>query len=222
MPEPFAPVRGAAAPLLRPNIDTDTISPGSRPAARATAAPATGFSERGSATLAADLFAGWRYDESGAEIASFVLNRTEFRHAKILLAGANFGCGSSRESAVWMLKEWGLRCIVAPSFGEIFYGSCFKNGILPVQLDEATVERLAAEAEAGEPAALFDVDLEHDTIRTPSGESVRIELPKLRRDALLRGLDDIEQTLARDAEIARFEARASEAYPWIYAPEHAR
>jgi 3-isopropylmalate/(R)-2-methylmalate dehydratase small subunit len=217
--EPFLAFRGAAAPLLRANIDTDTISPGSRPA---TSTTKSSFGERGSTTLAADLFANWRYDTEGNEDPNFVLNRAEFRNAKILLAGRNFGCGSSRESAVWMLKEWGLRCIVAPSFGEIFYGSCFKNGILPVQLDEATVERLAAEAEAGEPTALFEVDLEHDAIRTPSGESVRIELPKLRRDALLRGLDDIEQTLARDAEIARFEAAASAAYPWLYAPENAR
>jgi 3-isopropylmalate/(R)-2-methylmalate dehydratase small subunit len=219
MAEPFLAFRGAAAPLLRANIDTDTISPGSRPANSTTK---SSFGERGSTTLAADLFANWRYDAEGNEDPNFVLNRAEFRNAKILLAGRNFGCGSSRESAVWMLKEWGLRCIVAPSFGEIFYGSCFKNGILPVQLEEATVERLAAEAEAGEPAAVFEVDLEHDTIRTPSGESVRIELPKLRRDALLRGLDDIEQTLARDEEIARFEASASAAYPWLYAPESAR
>ena len=208
MPEPFVRVRGAAAPLLRPNIDTDTISPGSRAAGR-----------QSPSTLADDLFANWRYDENGAEDPSFVLNRPEFREAKILLAGPNFGCGSSRESAVWMLKEWGLRCIVAPSFGEIFYGSCFKNGLLPVHLAESEIERLAREAAPGAPGALFEVDLERDTIRTPSGAHVRIELPKIRRDALLGGRDEVEQTLERAADIARFEARAAAAYPWLYLVE---
>jgi 3-isopropylmalate/(R)-2-methylmalate dehydratase small subunit len=215
MAEPYVAFQGAAAPLLRANIDTDTISPGSRPAG---SAARSSFGERGSNTLAADLFANWRYDADGNEDPEFVLNRPEFRNAKILLAGRNFGCGSSRESAVWMLKEWGLRCIVAPSFGGIFYDSCFKNGILPVQVDEATLERLAAEAQGGEPAALFEVDLDGNSLRTPSGESVRIELPKLRREALLYGLDDIEQTLARAADIARFEATASAAFPWLYSP----
>jgi 3-isopropylmalate/(R)-2-methylmalate dehydratase small subunit len=211
--EPFTTLRGAAAPLLRPNIDTDVISPGSRAAGSKTE---TAFSERGSTTLAADLFGNWRYTADGDEDPEFVLNRTEFREAKILLAGRNFGCGSSRESAVWMLREWGLRCLVAPSFGEIFYGSCFKNGILPVILDEGTIEELAREALPGAPSAIFEVDLPNGVIRAPSGAEVRFELAKIRRDALATGRDEIEQTLARSDEIARFEAAAAAKYPWLY------
>jgi 3-isopropylmalate/(R)-2-methylmalate dehydratase small subunit len=215
MAEPFARLCAAAAPLMRANIDTDTISPGSRPAGKI--APQT-FGEYGSSTLAADLFANWRYLENGEEDPAFVLNRPPFRRAKILIAGPNFGCGSSRESAVWMLKEWGIRCIVAPSFGEIFYGSCFKNGLLPVVLPEADVERLAREAEPGEPEALFEIDLTRDLLVTPSGERVRIELPKIRRDALLTGRDDIDLTLERYEEIARFEVAAAADHAWLYWP----
>jgi 3-isopropylmalate/(R)-2-methylmalate dehydratase small subunit len=201
MAEPFTTLRGAAAPLLRPNIDTDTISPGSRVA--------------GSKTEP-ELFGNWRYAENGDEDPEFVLNRSEFREAKILLAGRNFGCGSSRESAVWMLREWGLRCLVAPSFGEIFYGSCFQNGVLPVILDEATIDDLAREARPGAPSAIFEVDLPTGIIRTPSGAEVRFQLAKRRRDALLTGRDEIEQTLARCDEIARFEAAAAAKFPWLY------
>lgn len=215
MAEPFTTLRGAAAPLLRPNIDTDTIAPGSRAAGSKTEAA---FNERGSTTLSADLFANWRYTENGEEDPEFVLNRTEFREAKILLAGRNFGCGSSRESAVWMLREWGLRCLVAPSFGEIFYGSCFKNGVLPVILDEETIDDLAREALPGAPSAIFEVDLPNGLIHAPSGAEVRFELAKLRRDALLTGRDEIEQTLARSAEIARFETAAAAKFPWLYRP----
>jgi 3-isopropylmalate/(R)-2-methylmalate dehydratase small subunit len=203
MSDPFITVRGAAAPLLRANIDTDTISPGSRQAGRAP-------------SLAGDLFAGLRYDAAGNENPDFVLNRPEFREAKILLAGANFGCGSSRESAVWMLKAWGLRCIIAPSFGEIFHGNCFKNGVLPIVLDEPTIALLAREAEPGDPDALFDVDLIGTMIWTPSGRTIGFELPKIRRDALLGGLDEIEQTLAYADAIERFEAAAASAAPWTY------
>jgi 3-isopropylmalate/(R)-2-methylmalate dehydratase small subunit len=212
--ERFELLRGAAAPLLRANIDTDTISPGSKSPARQ--AKAAEFNAQGSRTLAADLFGGWRYDEGGDEVPDFVLNRPEFRTAKILLAGRNFGCGSSRESAVWMLKEWGLRCIIAPSFGEIFYGSCFKNAVLPIQLDESAVAQLALEAEPGAPGAIFEVDLRANEIRTPLGRTLAIDVPKLRRDALLEGLDEIDLTLGRDAEIGRFEAEAARVAAWLY------
>jgi 3-isopropylmalate/(R)-2-methylmalate dehydratase small subunit len=206
MPEPFHAFSGTAAPLVRPNIDTDTISPGSRPGGRPP-----------SANIADDLFAGWRYDRNGAEVPDFVLNRPAFRDAKILLAGRNFGCGSSRESAVWMLKAWGLRCIVAPSFGDIFYGSCFTNGLLPVRLDEDTVAELAAQAEPGAPDALFFVDLAREEIRTPAGATIRIEVPAIRRHALLHGLDEIAQTLERAGDIARFESEAVRRSPWLQA-----
>lgn len=208
MAEPFVTLTGAAAPLLRPNIDTDTIAPGSRPGGGAAPVSSSG--------LAGELFAGWRFDAAGNEDPHFVLNRPEFRAANILLAGRNFGCGSSREAAVWLLKDWGFGCIVAPSFGEIFYGSCFKNGLLPVKLNEAVIERLAEEAAPGAPDALFEVDLTRDRIRTPSGTHVTFELPKIRRAALLGGLDDIDQTLGNAAAIARFEADAAAARPWLY------
>ncbi len=205
MPEPFRAFWGTAAPLVRPNIDTDTISPGSRPGGR----PA-------SANIADDLFAGWRYDASGAEMPDFVLNRPAFRDAKILIAGRNFGCGSSRESAVWMLKAWGIRCIVAPSFGDIFYGSCFTNGLLPVRLDEDAIATLAAQAEPGAPDALFFVDLANEEIRMPAGTAIRIDVPPIRRHALLNGLDEIDQTLERTGDIARFEDEAALRSPWLH------
>ncbi len=213
--EPFVTLRGAAAPLFRANIDTDTISPGSRPIGSAANVPASPAS---SVTLAGELFAGWRYDERGEADPSFVLNRAEFRAAPILIAGRNFGCGSSRESAVWMLKEWGFRCIVAPSFGEIFQSSCFKNGLLPIQFDETTVAALAREAEPGAPLALFEVDLANDVVRTPAGATLRIDIPNIRREALLGGFDEIEQTQLRSDAIARFEAEAARTSPWLYAP----
>lgn len=209
MAEVFAPVSGVAAPLLLSNIDTDTIAPGSRPLSRAKVQE---FSEKGSASLAADLFGNWRYDKDGEEIADFVLNRPEFRSARILLAGENFGCGSSRESAVWMLKEWGIRCIIAPSFGEIFYGNCFKNGLLPVVLPEAQIRDLAAEVSLGP----FAVDLAAQFIRTPSGKLLPLAVPEFLRRGLLDGVDEIDLTLRRDAEISTFLSRAAQERPWQY------
>lgn len=219
MTETLRSVSGIAAPLLRANIDTDTIAPGSRTVKRGQKQE---FSEKGSSTLAEDLFANWRYDADGAEIADFVLNRPAFRNARILIAGANFGCGSSRESAVWMLKEWGIRCILAPSFGEIFYGSCFKNAVLPATLPDAEIRALANEAAPGAPTALFDVDLVEQRIRAPSGRIVPLHVPEFLRRTLLEGLDEIDATLQRVADIAAFHARATAARPWIYRPSAAR
>ena len=214
MAERFTTVVGAAAPLLRDNIDTDTIAPGSGPLKGKQA-----FVEKGSLTLADELFANWRYDSAGQALPDFVLNRPQFREARFLLAGANFGCGSSRESAVWMLKEWGIRCVVAPSFGEIFYNSCFKNGVLPVVLPAKTVAQLAEEALPGAPAALFTVDLANALLTTPSGRAVPFGVPALRRRGLLEGLDDIELTLQRQAEIDAFLQAARRTSPWAY-PKH--
>ncbi len=211
MAEPFTTLVGAAAPLLRDNIDTDTIAPGSGPLKTKPV-----LTEKGSTTLAEELFANWRYDSAGNEIADFVLNRPPYRTARILLAGANFGCGSSRESAVWMLKEWGIRCVIASSFGEIFYNSCFKNGVLPVVLPAATVAELAAEALPVAPSAQFTVDLAETVLTTPQGRSIRFTVPELRRRGLLEGLDDIELTLRRAAEIGAFLDVARQTYPWAY------
>jgi len=207
MSEKFVSVTGAAAPLLRANIDTDTISP---------ARTEKEFGEKGGSNLAQFLFANWRYDENDNPLPDFVLNRTSFKSAKILLTGPNFGCGSSRESAVWMLKAFGISCVIAPSFGEIFYNNCFKNGALPVILDEATIDGLAKEAEPGEPEAIFTVDLESQTIATPSGKTVPFTIPAFRRQGLLEGLDEISLTLQRDAEISEFATRAKQSRPWAY------
>ncbi len=215
MPDIVTKISGAAAPLLRANIDTDTISPGSRPQKRAKTQE---FTEKGSTSLAQDLFANWRYDQAGNELPDFILNRPEFRDARILLAGENFGCGSSRESAVWMLKEWGIRCVIAPSFGEIFYGNCFKNAVVPLILPDAEIRALAAEAAPGAPTALFEVDLTGMVIRTPAGRKMSLQIPEFLRRALLEGLDEIDVTLQRRAEIAAFAVRAKTTYPWIYRP----
>jgi 3-isopropylmalate/(R)-2-methylmalate dehydratase small subunit len=216
MAETLRRVTGVAAPLLRANIDTDTISPGSRTAKRGQKQE---FSEKGSSTLAADLFANWRYDAEGEVLPDFVLNRPAFRAAKILIAGDNFGCGSSRETAVWMLKEWGIRCILAPSFGEIFYGSCFKNAVLPAILPEDEIRALADEAAQG---GVFDVDIETQRISTPNGRIVPLRVPEFLRRGLLDGLDEIDVTLQRDADIAAFYAAAKAERPWIYRPSAAR
>lgn len=213
MADRFTTITGAAAPLLRANIDTDTISPGSR---RQTSGTKQEFAEKGSSTLAQELFANWRYDEAGRELPDFVLNQPRFRSARVLLAGENFGCGSSRESAVWMLKEWGIRCIIAPSFGEIFYNNCFANGVLPLILPAILIGELAEEAASGAPSALFTVDLTANTLVTPSGRTIRFSLPGFRRRGLLEGLDEIAVTLQETARIDTFLHRLRDAYPWAY------
>ena len=215
MAERFTTLVGAAAPLLRDNIDTDTISPGtktSRPGDKVE------FSEKGSSHLAQELFANWRYDEDGNELPQFVLNRPPFRAAKILIAGANFGCGSSRESAVWMLKEFGIRCVIAPSIAGIFTDNCFANAVLPITLPESTVRELADEAAPGAPAALFTVDLSTSEVVTPSGRVVAFSLPEFRRRGLLEGLDELAVTLQSAARIEAFLARARRDWPWAYQP----
>jgi 3-isopropylmalate/(R)-2-methylmalate dehydratase small subunit len=213
MAEPFTTLIGAAAPLLRNNIDTDSISPGSRSPRRG---GNTEFSEKGTSKLAEDLFANWRYDENGNEISGFVLNQPQFRGARMLIAGANFGCGSSRESAVWMLKEFGISCVIAPSIAEIFTNNCFANAVLPLTLPEATVRELAAEAAPGAPAALFTVDLSANTLTAPSGRTLQISLPAFRRRGLLEGLDELAVTLQDQHQINAFLARERRARPFAY------
>jgi 3-isopropylmalate/(R)-2-methylmalate dehydratase small subunit len=213
MAEPFTTFVGAAAPLLRDNVDTDSISPGSRSPQRGGKIE---FSEQGTSRLAEDLFANWRYDENGDEVADFVLNQPRFRDARILIGGANFGCGSSRESAVWMLKAFGIRCIVAPSIAEIFTNNCYANAVLPLTLPEATVRELAAEAAPGAPSALFTVDLAANKLTAPSGRTVDISLPAFRRRGLLEGLDELAVTLQDQTHIETFLARERGARPFAY------
>ena len=202
--EKFLTLSAIAAPFLRDNIDTDVIIRidrlvGGRP------------DEVGK--YAFELL---RYLPDGSENPGFVLNREPFRRAQILLGGANFACGSSREPAVWALQQMGLRCVIAPSFGDIFFANCFQNGMLPIVLDRSTVEALAAEVEADPARGIVTVDLERRTIVSPSGKEIRFEIDPARREALLKGLDEIGMTMSREAEIAAFQVRDRNRRPWIY------
>jgi 3-isopropylmalate/(R)-2-methylmalate dehydratase small subunit len=202
----FTQLEAIAAPLLRINVDTDAIIP-SREMKR--------VSKEG---LGEGLFAGWRYAEPGGreENRDFILNREPYRQAGILLSGANFGCGSSREHAVWALGEWGIRCVIAPSFGAIFYGNCVRNGILPVVLDNNVVENLAQEVEADPEQNRITVDLTNCVVISPKGASHIFEIAPADRKMLMEGLDAIAMTMKRDDEILAFQARDRLKRPWIY------
>ena len=206
--EKFTRLTAIAAPLLRINIDTDAIIP-SREMKRVSK---DGLSE--------GLFAGWRYREPGSreENPDFILNREPYRRARILLSGINFGCGSSREHAVWALREWGIRAIVAPSYGSIFQGNCVRNGILPVVLANSLVERLAELVDADPAQQQVTVDLTTCTVTAPDGRQHPFLIPDADREMLLEGLDAIAVTLKRDAEILAFRERDRVLRPWIYLP----
>ncbi|WP_174296336.1 3-isopropylmalate dehydratase small subunit [Sphingomonas bacterium] len=210
MPEPFTLLTGSAVPLLRDNIDTDTISPGSPPKRNG---GGTAFGEHGSTTLADDLFANWRYTPEGDPVPGFVLNQPRYQGSRILLAGANFGCGSSRESAVWMLAAWGIRCVVAPSFAEIFSANCFANGLLPLALSADVIVELAAEADTH---GAFTVDLECSVVSTPAGRAIPFQLSAYRRRGLLTGLDDIALTLSNPEQIEDYLVEGRSRSPWLY------
>jgi 3-isopropylmalate/(R)-2-methylmalate dehydratase small subunit len=201
--EKFIRLDAVAAPLLRPNIDTDAIIPSREMKA---------VSKVG---LSGGLFANWRYADVAArtEAPDFVLNKPAFRGAPVLIAGSNFGCGSSREHAVWALQEYGVRCIVAPSFGAIFQGNCVRNGILPVVLPEAEVNALAAAVEA-DPGVHIQVDLEAQTLTAPDGRVLSFSIPESDKEMLLEGLDLIGVTLKRKDAIDGFESRYRSERPW--------
>ncbi len=202
--EPFTILKSTAAPLPMINVDTDKIIPKQ-------------FLKTIKRTgLGSALFFELRYDADGGEIPSFVLNRSPYRNAKILIAGNNFGCGSSREHAPWALLDFGFRCIIAPSFADIFHNNCFKNGILPVVLPAVDVDRLMHLAE-GEPAAELVVDLDRQEIREPDGRVSRFEVDPFLKTCLLHGLDDIGLTLQKAAAIDAFEAGQRASHPWLYA-----
>lgn len=213
MPEPFRVLTGAAVPLLRDNIDTDTISPGSSSPSQASGRT---FSERGSTTLADDLFANWRYGPDGSPEPDFPLNQPRYKGARILLTGANFGCGSSRESAVWMLAAWGIRCIIAPSFSDIFANNCYANGMLPLTLGAAEIAELASEAESGVTAPRLTIDLEACRLDTTGGRSLPFAVSAYRRKGLMTGLDEIALTLDRQALLDGFVTSGRATSPWLY------
>jgi 3-isopropylmalate/(R)-2-methylmalate dehydratase small subunit len=155
-----------------------------------------------------------RYDENGREIPDFVLNRPAYRNAQILVAGENFGCGSSREHAPWALLDFGIRCVIAPSFADIFFNNCFKNGILPIVLPQEDVDKLMEDAERGANATIT-VDLENQTITGPDGGEIAFDVDPFRKHCLLNGLDDIGLTLEKAAAIDSFEKGAAQARPWV-------
>lgn len=207
----FTELTGPAAALVLPNINTDLLAPGRRPGHD------TYLDGRGlHADLAENLFAGWRYDSEGRELPGFVLNQPPFRKARILLAGPNFGCGSSREMAVWALLEFGIGCVIAPSFGTIFQGNAFKNGLLPVTLPAEAICRLVPEAATGDAGRDMTVSLMHQEITAANGDVMPFRIAEFRRQALLHDLDDIQQTLSLQPEILAFQERDRRRRPWIY------
>jgi 3-isopropylmalate/(R)-2-methylmalate dehydratase small subunit len=204
--EKFKALKAVAASLPLVNVDTDMIIP----ARFLKTIKRTG--------LGKSAFYAMRYDESGAERPDFVLNKEPYRHAKILIAGDNFGCGSSREHAPWSLADFGLRCIIAPSFADIFYGNAFKNGILCITLPQEDVDKLAAKAGGGNTAGgEFTVDLENLTITAPDGGVTSFSLDGTKRTNLLQGLDDIGLTLQKVDKIAAFEEKQRREQPWLTA-----
>ncbi len=205
-PQPLTVHRGIAATLLTRNIDTDTIIP-SREIRR--------VSKRG---LGDGLFAGWRYREADSREPDpeFVLNLDEYRDASILLAGANFGCGSSREHAVWALRDFGIRVVLAPSFGSIFHNNCSLNGILAVVVEDASLRRLAEWVEADPRRNQLEIDLRNRVIAWRSADTLEFDIDPARRRLLLQGLDCIAVTLKHAAAIDEFEAVDRDARPWVY------
>jgi 3-isopropylmalate/(R)-2-methylmalate dehydratase small subunit len=209
--EPFDTVTGPAAPLLRANVDTDQII-------RVERLTANYRDEGRGGGLGAYALESLRKLPDGRDNPDFVLNRPEYRGTPILLAGVNFGCGSSREGAVWALKDAGIRSVIAPSFGDIFFANCFQNGVLPVVLAEAAVRRIAEASEAAPGKALTTVDLERQLVTTPSGETLPFAVDARRRAALLAGLDDIALSLRHADAVAEWQARDRAARPWAWEP----
>ncbi len=200
--EKFTKLTGVAAPLPLINVDTDMII------------PKQFLKTIKRSGLGRNLFDEMRYDADGNEIEDFVLNRPQYRNAQILITGENFGCGSSREHAPWALLDFGIRCVIAPSFADIFYNNCFKNGILPIILPPEQVEALMKDAEKGENARMT-VDLEAQTVTTSDGAEFSFEVDPFRKHCLLEGLDDIGLTLEKVAAIDAFESRAAAERPWV-------
>lgn len=202
----FTKLTAIAAPLLRINVDTDAIIP-SREMKRVS-----------KAGLGNGLFAGWRYTEPGSrnENPDFILNREPYRRAKILLSGANFGCGSSREHAVWALAEWGIRAVIAPSFGAIFFGNCVRNSILPVILPDERVKTLAALVAEDPENNRIKIDLQQCIVTGPDRQTDSFDIAPADRKMLLEGLDAIAVTMQHDVEILAFQARDRLKRPWIY------
>ncbi|MCA3325576.1 MAG: 3-isopropylmalate dehydratase small subunit [Roseomonas sp.] len=200
----FTKLTGIAAPLPKANVDTDQIIP----ARFLKSISRLGFGK--------NLFANFRYKEDGSENPEFVLNQEPYRKAEVLIAFENFGCGSSREHAPWALLDFGIRCVIAPDFADIFHNNCFKNGVLPVRLPREICEKLMEDAKMGGNARI-SVDLERQVVVRPNGEEIPFQIDPLRRHLMLNGLDDIGQTMQHAPAIDGFEARQRATQPWLYA-----
>jgi len=200
----FTKLTGIAAPLPMANVDTDKIIP----ARFLKTIQRTGLGKAA--------FANLRYREDGSENPDFVLNQEPYRRAEILIAHENFGCGSSREHAPWALLDFGIRCVIAPDFADIFHGNSFKNGILPIKLPREVCDQLMEDAKRGENARI-SIDLERQVVVRPNGQEIPFEVDPLRRHLLLNGLDDIGQTMQRGAQIDDYEAKRRAEQPWLYA-----
>jgi 3-isopropylmalate/(R)-2-methylmalate dehydratase small subunit len=198
----FDKLTGVAAPLNILNIDTDMII------------PKQFLKTIKRSGLGKNLFDEMRYDTTGGEKADFVLNQGPYRHAEILVAGDNFGCGSSREHAPWALLDFGIRCVISTSFADIFYNNCFKNGVLPIVVSADDRDALMADAADTENPEL-SVDLVAQTIRRPNGVTVSFDIDPFRKTCLLEGLDDIGLTMEKGADIDSFEAKRASAQPWL-------
>ncbi len=200
--EKFNKLTAVAAPMPLVNIDTDMIIPKQY------------LKTIKRAGLGKSLFAEMRYDNDGKEIEDFVLNQPAYRNAEILIAGDNFGCGSSREHAPWALLDFGIRCVVSTSFADIFYNNCFRNGILPIEVTPEELEKLMEDAERGANATI-SIDLEAQEIRGPDGGVIHFEIDQFNKHCLLTGLDEIGLTLKKENKVAEFEERRKLAQPWL-------
>ncbi len=198
----FTKITGVAAPMPLINIDTDMII------------PKLFLKTIKRSGLGKNLFDEMRYDDAGNERPDFVLNKPAYRNAQIIVAGDNFGCGSSREHAPWALLDFGIRVVVSTSFADIFYSNCFKNGILPIVLPQEDIDKLMDDAARGANAVL-SVDLENQTITGPDGGEVSFEVDAFKKHCLINGLDDIGLTMQKSDAIAAFEARNATSMPWV-------
>ena len=198
----FENFSGIAAPMPLVNIDTDMII------------PKVFLKTIKRSGLGVNLFDEMRYDDDRNEIPGFVLNKPQYRDAQILVAGDNFGCGSSREHAPWAIKDFGISCVIAPSFADIFFNNCFKNGILPIALPQEQVDVLMKDAEKGANARI-EIDLEAQTITSSDGEVFSFDVDPFKKHCLMNGLDDIGLTMEKAPSIDAFEAQAAQARPWV-------
>ena len=204
--EKFTTLTGVAAPLNKINVDTDMII------------PKQFLKTIQRAGLGKHLFDEMRFDRDGNEIEDFILNKPAYRGAQILVAGDNFGCGSSREHAPWALLDFGIRCVISTSFADIFYNNCFKNGILPIKVSKEDLDKLMDDAERGANATLT-VDLGNQKIFGPDGGEVSFEMDAFKKQCLLNGLDDIGLTMKNKDKIENFENQNKTSQPWLFAAE---